>query len=44
MKQIYLRPETVLQFLSMESNACTTTSGGSENYTPIGGTWNSIPF
>lgn len=44
MKQTYLRPETELQFLTMESNACTTTSGGNENYTPIGGIWDSINF
>ena len=39
MKQIYLRPETEIEIMSMESNACTTTSGGNDNYTPIGGTW-----
>lgn len=42
MKQIYLRPEMELQFLSMESPACT--SGTNENYQPIGGTWDANTF
>lgn len=42
MKQIYLRPETELQFLAMESNACTTTSGGNDSFTPIPGSWDNL--
>ena len=38
-KQVYSKPETELELLSLESNACTGTSGNTEPFTPIDGLW-----
>lgn len=38
-KLTYSKPETELEFLSLESNACAGASGNNDSFTPISGSW-----